>query len=422
MRSYIADYNLFAASARLKESTINTVQTMDATFQIDKGNVIQLVPRREANDDALLGHIEADLIYNLGALSEMSIDFNRAEAQHFGFLLAYGLGSVVNSANGTGYTHTITPMDPGQPPTFTTAMRMGKTMFKRRFAGCAVESLSAVFAKDSWAKISGTIKGTGKNDVNMVEESVTAAYNATTLTLAANGVQGATAAERLDSVHKIRVLDTTSSYWKDVVFTAVSAATPAVITFNAPGGVATSTTYKILYAPIEAAWASFPARIDQTPLRVTDLTLTVGGKWVTTQILGGYTLSDEIESIEYSLDNTLEVAYRVGGTGTYANWVLLKDRVQTLKVNRQLRDYFIQNYIDQNEYFAVKMKAQGATFDTGRYFTCELNFPRCMVLTAPIAVNDKIVAEAGDIRVLYDATAGFSTQAIVMDTIATYAS
>jgi hypothetical protein len=158
-------------------------------------------------------------------------------------------------------------------------MRLGQTIMKRRFASFLVDQLTATFAKDSWAKLNLSVKGTGKYTDNVTKETVTAAYNATELTLAENGVQGATASARLDSIHAVRVLVPTTGEYKDVAVTAVSAATPAVLTITAPGEAATSTSYEILYVPTEAAWCTFPSRVTESPLRVTDLVVKIGGKW-----------------------------------------------------------------------------------------------------------------------------------------------
>ena len=52
--------------------------------------------------------------------------------------------------------------------------------------------------------------------------------------------------------------------------------------------------------PAEAAWATFPARVDESPLRVSNLVLQVGGAWdpVGLTYEGGYTLAEEIASID----------------------------------------------------------------------------------------------------------------------------
>jgi len=420
MRNYLADYDLIAVSALLKESAINTEQTLDTSMLVTKSTVFQLDPRREDNKDELTGLEEADTVYDLGALSNGSLDFEKAQAQHFGFGYAFALGSRSVSAYGTGYKHLVVPTDDMFLPSFSLAQRLGSTILKRLFASMHVDSLKASFAKDSWAKLTLDCKGTGKYTDNISRESITAAFNATSLTLAANAVHGAAAGTRLDNVHQVRVLVPATGEWKEVTYSAVSDATPAEITITAPGVAATSTTYEVLYVPTEPAWASFPARVTEPPLRVTDLVVVVGGKWNGTTFLEGRTISSEVESIEHTINNNLAIEYRVGGTGTYANYALRQGRTQTLTLNRQLRDFILQQRMKDNEYFGVHMKATGAEFDTGKNYYVDVVFPKCAVLKAPISVGGKVLVEAGDLVVLQDATYG-SCRVEVANKVATYA-
>lgn len=484
MRNYLADYDQIAVSANAKETALNTEQTLDTALLVLKTNMPALEPRREDNKDELTGKEEADTVYDLGAMSSMSMDFDKAQAQHFGLGLSYALGVSSPAVWGTGYIHSITPTDDMFLPSFTLGARLGQAIMKRRFASMHVDQLTATFAKDSWAKLVLALKGTGKYTDNMDTESVTDAYNATSLTLAAEAVEGADADTRLDNVHQVRVTVPNSGEYQDVTVTAVSDATPAVLTITSaataapieglskaaacvvtweahglistdkvtlagitqaewsalnaehvityigadsfsilidtsayaavyapitdPGTISESTdaVYEILYVPTEAAWCTLPARVSEPPLRVTDLTVKLGGKWDGTDFLGGHTMDNEIESVEYAINNNLSVEFRVGGTGIYANYALRNGRMQTLKLNRQARDFVLQQRIKDNEYFGVRLTATGSEFETGKNYYIDLIFPRCNVLTAPLSVNGKVLAEAGDLVVLQDDTYG----------------
>lgn len=404
MRNFLADYNLLAVSANAKETALNTEQTLDTSLLVAKNTIIGLERRREDNRNELTGKEEADTVYDLGTLSAASLVFDKAQAQHFGFGYAFALGVDIPAAWGGGYKHAITPTASMDLPSFTATMRIGQTIFKRRFGGMHVDSLSAIFERDSWAKLTLGIKGTGKYTDNMYCEEITAAYNAASLTLAANAVEGADAATRLDNVHAIRVLVPATGEYKDVAFSVVSAATPAVITITPPGGVVTSTTYEVLYVPDEPAWCSFPARVAEPPLRVTDLAVKIGGKWNGSSFLEGHTIGAEIDSIEHTFNNQLAIEYRVGGTGDYANFALRNGRMQSIRLNRQARDFIMQQKMIDNEYLGVYMKATGDEFETGKNYYVEVIFPKCNVLKADLSVNGKILAEAGDIVVLQDDT------------------
>jgi len=151
MRSWRAQHNLLAVSANNAETAINTEQTLDTSMLVGMSDIINLEPKRETNADELTGYEEPDAIRDLGALSGVAMNFEKAQPQHFAFLLAYALGSIVTSAAGTGYEHVITPiandLDAARSnPSFTAAMRYGSTVLKRRFASMFVDSLSATFA------------------------------------------------------------------------------------------------------------------------------------------------------------------------------------------------------------------------------------------------------------------------------------
>ena len=432
MRSWRAMHNLLAVSANNAETAINTVQTIDTSMLVGMSDVINLEPKRETNADELTGTEEPDTVYDLGALSGVTLNFDKAQPQHFAFLLGFGLGVVTTSAAGTGYSHVITPMDNDldaarSNPSFTAMMRFGSTVLKRRFASMFVDALTATFARDAWCKLSGTIKGTGLVADNMTEEVIAVTPGAdpfacsTSLTLAANAVEGADAATRLQNVQRIRV-ELATGVWTDVAYTAVSAATPAVITVAEVNATSvTPVNFRVLYIPTEAAWCTFPARVTETPLRVTGITFKVGGLYTAVGgFLGGKEMACEVESIEYNLQNNLQLEMCVGGSGSYADRAFRDGRVQTLKVNREFRDYILQQHIDANDTFAVEILAEGAVFDSPHMYTAALYFPKVAVLSAPISVNGKRLAEAGDFIVLEHATEG-SVRAVVKNIVATYA-
>ena len=410
MRSIRSNHNMIAVSAGSKETAINTAQTLDLSLLAAIENIISLTPRRESNKDEATGKEEADTIYDLGKTSALALSFDKAQPQHFAFLYAYALGLIATTAAGTGYQHAITPMDGDLEtarslPSFTAAQRLGKTITRELFTSLFINSVTASFAKDSFCKVSAEAVGTGKYDSSIVSESITAAENVTSLTLAANGVDGSTAAERLDAIHQIKV-ELTSGVWTEVAYSAVSSATPAVITITAPGVAVTARTYKVLYAPTAAAWMTFPARVAETPLRVSEIIFKIGGKWNGTAFAGGREMGAEINSIEHKLANNGNVEYTPGAGGSYASRYFREGREQTLMLDREFRDYILRNYMNTNETFGAQILAEGLEFDTGHKYSVELIFPKLGVLDAPISVNGKRLAEKGDMTVLQDDTYG----------------
>jgi len=410
MRSIRANHNMIAVSAYTMETDINTAQTLDLSLLAAVGDIVTLDPRRENNADEATGKEEADTIYDLGQTATLSLSFPKAQPQHFAVLYAYALGVSASTSAGTGYLKTITPLtgelDQSRSlPSFTAAQRLGKTISKERFYSMFVNQVTATFARDDWCKATAEVVGTGKTDKSVVEETITAAENVTTLTLAANGVAGATAQERVDAIHQIRV-ELASGVWTEVDFSAVSSATPAAITITAPGVGTDSRPYKVLYAPTEVSWMTFPARVSETPLRVSELTLTLGGKYDGSAFQGGRELGPEINSVEHRLANNGNVEFVPGGGGAYASQYFRDGRKQTLSLDREFRDMIVRNYMDTNEYFGASILAEGAEFDTGHKYSVEIIFPRLGVLKASLSANGKRLGEKGDLEVLEDDTYG----------------
>jgi len=423
MRNSRANLNLMAVSMLNRETAINTVQTLDTSLLVDVGDYLNLDVRRENNANEANGKEEPDFIYDNGATASGTFNFNKLQPHQAGLILAYGLGSVSTAAAGSGYAHTITPINGDldlarSNPSFTAAQRIGQTLNKRRFASCFIDGFSMTFAADDWVKASGQIKATGLYTDTIIEEEVSALDTVTSLTLAANGVQGATAAERLDNDQVVRAV--VGGGYKFATVSAVSAATPAVITIDSLGGTGATVTYKILYAPVEPAWATFPARVTETPLRVSQACLYLGGAWSGTAFVGGKQVASELKSCEWTLANGLAVEFTPCAGGSYAGRAYREGRNQTVKLNRELRDWLVQNYMGTNETFGLHLLCEGAEFDTGHKYTVELIFPSLGVLSAPLSTDGKRVAEAGDLQVLQHATYG-SVIAIVKNMVATYA-
>lgn len=419
LRNFLSNRNLLAVSARLKEIAINTEQTLDTSMAVTRETVYNPDWRREDNSDELTGKEEPDTVYDLGAMAGAPLTFGKAQAQHFGFGFAYGLGIISTAAWGTGYEHTITPLANIDVPFFTLAFA-GASIYKKRYASNVIDTLEATFERDSWARLVLGCQGTGKQTTNMFEETVNAAYNSTSLTLAANAVEGSTAQERLDAIHNVRVQDETNNQWIDVVVTAVSAATPAVLTITAPGGTATLVDYKILYVPAESGWMTFPARTIEPPIRVQDLVVKYGGLWDGTSYLGGHQIDVSVESIVYNLNNRYAIEFRVGGGGDFANYAIRQGRVQTLTLNKQARDYLLNQKIADNEDLAVSLIATGEEFESGKSYYVDILLPQCRVLRAPLSVSGFTLAETGDLQVLEDSTYG-SVRAKIGNKVATYA-
>lgn len=409
MRNYSATHNLTAISAENGEGGINSEAALDLSVLVDMGDIVKVTPRREDNSDEANGKEEADTIYDNGATTELSVNHNRAQPQHFAYLFAFALGKVATSAAGTGHKHTITPMQGGlddqrELPSMTVMQRLGQTVVKRKFASMFVDSVSATFTTDDWVKVAGSMKGTGKYESNVVQEKISALGDATSLSIAGK-VAGATASERLDAIHSV-MAETADGVWKDVKVTAVSDAATSELTFLAPSASSSAIDYKILYAAEEGAGWTFPGRITESPLRVAEMSFNLGGMWDGSGFTGGKDIGADIKSISTSLSNNSSVSFVPGGGGAYASKHERGGRSQSLKVDRAFKDLVVQQYMAENATFGAYIKCVGAEYSPGHNYQVEIIFPKLGVLDAAISVSDKKLQESGDFAVLEDDTYG----------------
>jgi len=426
IRNFLATHNLLAVSAGRQEAAINVEQELDTTMLADLGSVLNYQAQRFPNREELTGKEEADRLHELGGTVAGSLSFSRAQPQHFAFLLAYGLGEVATAAAGTtGFRHTLRPLSgevdaARSNPSFTAALRFGRQVLKRRFASCFVDQLRGEFAKGGWAKISGTVKGSGKMEDNSQVEQVTAAFNASSLTLAANAVAGENGAERLSNVQAVQVLNPGSQSWDEVTYLEVSATTPGVIGIVPPGSSGALAVYRIFYLPPDRDWMDLPDWVEEPPLKVSRLEVTLGGRWDGSAFQGGHSMAAELRAVTWTLKNNLTPESTPGAGVDYANRAFRTGREQTLKFDRDFRDFLLAQYLKDNSTLAIRLLAQGPEFEPGRRYQVELVFPRVAVLSAPVKVNQRRLGEEVQFAVLEDDSFG-SVVAYVQNQVSGYA-
>lgn len=426
IRNFLATHNLLAVSAQQQETAINSEQELDTLLLADLNSLLNYRGLKAANREEMTGKEEADRLYDLGGTVGGTLTFSRAQPQHFAFLLAYALGQVQTASQGSsGYRHLIQPrsgeVDAARSnPSFTAAMRFGRQVLKRRFASCFLDQVKTEFPKDGWAKISATVKGTGKITDNTMVETITAAFNATSLTLAANGVAGDSAAERLSNVQAIQALNPDSQTWEEVAYSAISAAVPGVITITPPGSSATAATYRVYYLPPESGWMLLPSRVEEPPLKVSQVEVNLGGRWDGNAILGGNRLYAELRRLTWTLNNNLTPERTPGAGVAYANRVFRTGREQKLEFDRDFRDFLLTQHLQDNDTLALHLLARGPEFEPGFDYQVELIFPRVAVLAAPVKVSQRRLAEEVEFTVLEDDTYG-SVIARVQNRVSGYA-
>jgi len=276
------------------------------------------------------------------------------------------------------------------------------------------------FARDGWAKINGTVKGSGKVVDNTQVEEVAAAGNATTLTLAVNGVAGETPAERLSNVQAVQVLNPVTSAWEEVAYQAVSGMVPGVIDITSPGGSGTLTTYRVYYLPGESGWMNLPPRVEEPPLKVSQLEVTLGGRWDGAAFSGGYRLATELRGVTWTMKNNLTPESTPGAGGNYANRAFRTGRDQSLKFDRDFRDFLLAQNLKDNDTLGVRLMAAGPEFEPGVNYQVDLIFPRVSVLATTVKVYQRRLSEEVEFAILEDDAYG-SVVAYVQNRVSSYA-
>lgn len=426
IRNFLATHNLLAVSANQQETAINSEQELDTLMLADLNSVLNYRALKVPNREELTGKEEADRLHDLGGAVGGSLTFTRAQPQHFAFLLAYALGQVETTPQGSsGFRHVLRPrsgeMDAARSNhSFTAAMRFGRQVLKKRFASCFIDQVRTEFPKDGWAKISATVKATGKVSDNTQVEDLTAPFNADSLTLTANGVAGENAAERLNNVHAVQALNPETLAWEEVNYSAVSAAIPAVFTITPPGGSGAATTFRVYYLPPESGWMALPPRVEEPPLKVSQVEVNLGGRWDGNAILGGHRLAAELRRLTWTYDNHLTPERTPGAGVSYANRAFRAGREQKLEFDRDFRDFLLARHLQDNDTLTVHLLAQGPEFEPGLNYQVELIFPRVGVLAAPVRVSQRRLGEEVEFAVLEDDTYG-SVIARVQNKVSGYA-
>jgi hypothetical protein len=165
---------------------------------------------------------------------------------------------------------------------------------------------------------------------------------------------------------------------------------------------------------------AFPDRVEEPPLKVSDLTVILGGRWDGAAFQGGHQMAAELRAVTWTLKNNLAVESAPGAGGPYASRAFRTGREQSLKFDRDFRDFLLAQNLAANDTLAVYLKARGPEFEPGYHYQVELVFPRVAVLSAPVRVSQRRLAEEVEFAVLEDDDYG-SVMAVVQNKVGSYA-
>jgi hypothetical protein len=407
MRSYRVTDNRFAISK--EETSFNAGAAADISLMAAEGDMITIEPKTEDNLAEMNGKEEADLLYENGQTASTSHTFDKARPHHFGAAFFYGFsGQASVEAAGSGYQHTFLPLvgDIDARRSLRTLSIFGRCsdIVDRQFDGAIVDGWTASFAKDAFVKLTMNYKMSGKVTESVRQDSITAADNATSLTLS-HGVHGDTDQERLDSIHAARYQHS-DGYYAPVVYSAVSSDTSAgVLTIVPPGSSGDDRTYDVTYA-YHGGRLTFPALISEKPLRCSAVKLFFGGMWDGTNFLGGRQPICELKSIECGYNNNAMFEFCMGENVPYATRVWRDARTQTLKIDREMRDYLSRKMKENQEYFGAHIIAEGEYYDSPHRYQVEIIYPRLAIKGITESVDGKRLSESLELAVLQDDTHG----------------
>jgi len=398
-RNIFENYNVLGVSSELRESGLNLLVAIDKQFVFEKGNILQNEALTELNEDEITGREEpTDIFYKGARTSAFNLSLPRAQAQHLLHILAFALSGNVTTigVGAAGYKHVITPGECMSPHTFTGCFQEAAIQ-KTLFASLMYENAEITFEKEAFVKATAGIRGTGKNSVNWLEETVTASGLAVSLSLASSVSENL-----ISNIHSIMITKADGAQYP----LQASSVSGQLINLEASAGDgADNRVYKVIYVNSECSWDNIPARIAETPLRVSDLRVNIGGKFNGTDIIGGIDINHEIQKLTYKLDQPQTIEARpcaAGENADFANYVVRGTRKQTVTLDRDFKDVLMQAKLRNAEYFALKILCEGAEFETGVKFTLQIILPRIAATKAARTSNNGILTEGNEMQVLDD--------------------
>lgn len=384
--------------------------TGGVSVDLDAGSGIISSALVEHDADTVHGSELPTRIYSPHREAAGSLSQKRAKPDFLAFALAYFFGECSSSLVGaSAYKHEITAAQNPCLPSFTAVQRRGAQVFKERLSGNYIEAFTLDIG-EGWVSLSAEVIGTGHREVNYEHETVSAPANSLSITLAANGVQGADGEERLANVYRVRARDVGSQEWTVLQVVSVSGDVPAVIQFSQAVGSSTGNIdFHVDYLPVEPAWCTLPDPVDESPLRLVDARVVVDGYFDGSALKGGEELAGELTAFSVSGKNGLELSHFPGASGPAAAARRGK-RELSIALTESLRDTVRQYQTDHpdTEHLSLALVIKGAEIDPGGgvRFGADLIFPRCGILKAPVTVQGGRLAQAGDLVVMDDGVYG----------------
>lgn len=343
---------------------------------------------------------------------------SKARPHFINQMMLYGMGGDPTSTSvGTlGFRHDGAWLDTNLMPTFTTVQREGNRADFEQYVGCGVNTLTLSLS-DKWVSAEAAILATGLRNTQSQQIQFNALDNATSLTLTDLeatdfGVQGTTA-ERLTNLTDLWARVAGVGDVVQVTRSAVSEATPAIISNSTIGGAGATVVYNAtFYTDTSVAWATTVSGNAASPLRLVDAQVGVRGAWDGTSWTGATELDATTgDTVEFTLNNNLLQRWIPNQSRTLnAQEIRRGDdgRQATISLTRRFADPIFKLLADNNtQDFSLRFIVQGGLMDTGdtERYGFEIVIPQARFTTAAEpATEEGELAHQLNIEAMVDST------------------
>jgi hypothetical protein len=405
------------------QSDAQTAATINKLILFDETSFLQQQRNAESNAAEKTGENEATEINILSLDGVAELNQPKATPDALAWAMRMIMGAPTTAALGTGYSH-LFKLDsyPDNPDYFTAAHRKGGSGATapagyQRYVGNAIGSLELAAAKDQFFKLGLGCVGLGLVDDALYTEVVTGvSFDSGFTFVITYDPEGATDGERATKLFVMADLDDDGIYETELTVTAYVSSTNTV-TFSDPsssGSHSVKATYHVDDAESGFTWQTELSGLSvptEFILKAANMRLWLGraidasGSGEPTSTDGQYAQC-ELDDFTYTFDRSAEPGrcWRVlaGSSDDYAQSVELGDVVQTLSLNRKVRDWLMKQAFDDNAAFGIEIDAIGPEFAAaeGNYYRFNMYFPYCKILNREDDTADGKHRDALEVLVL----------------------
>lgn len=423
---YKSTGDLLAVST-LAQTALDTPATIDRLIRWAEDSAINVKTEREGNQGEKTGHVEATDVDVKDRSAEGVLKQDKATPDGIAWMAAFALGnhSMTTPVSGVRRHTSKLIAYPPEPYYFSGAHRKGGASGAAaaellRHKNLGLTSLQMSLAKEEFLKTEAGVLGTGDYDSAIYTEKITALNNASSLTLGKDPLG--------DAYQNVTVWadqDGDGQFETQVIATAYNPGTNALTITALPGDGLSSISYRLSYhvkaSESGYSWSDLSALAvaQEFLLKASNLQVFLSGRYTepggTPTFTGGQQALCELESLTWKLDWQAKIGrcWRSGSAeDPTATSIDLGDAVQTIEIDRRMRDYLLSQSFDENTAFAIYFDAIGPVISGSEKFFVKVYWPRVKLLSKDTKISDKRWVEAGSMLVLKDASGGFPTVVI----------